>query len=224
MTPEQHALSQMRITNMIKDNDYMEYIIPVDGTKFIINRYDTKYSTIGTQYLITTKVVNNLGTTLTEFRMSETDLLIILDNIDQFITSMSYDDEMPLYTNPSQGTMTNNMIKLTKKNINLDYDDDIDFDTFGMVFPDHKFNIASKPNCIPEYMVDNKHGDFRDILFEIYQYSPYHQNMVPIYNAYISESELHDLVFAYFFVGLIDIPLTEGGNETIERMFSNGTL
>ena len=49
MTPEQHALSQMRITNMIKDSDYMEYIIPVDGTKFIINRYDTKYSSIGTE-------------------------------------------------------------------------------------------------------------------------------------------------------------------------------
>ena len=223
MTTEQQIIMEMRLMNTIKDSDHMEYTIPVDGTKFYIDRYDTMYSGVGTRYLITTKVVNNLGTTLTEFRMNESDLLAILDNIDQFITCMSYSDEMPIYTNPSQGTMCNTMIKLTKKNIDLDYDD-INFDTFGMVFPDHKFNIASKPNCIPEYIVDNKHGDFRDILFEIYQYSPYHQNMVPIYSAYISESELHDLVFAYFFVGLIDIPLTEGGNETIERMFSNGTL
>jgi hypothetical protein len=130
---------------------------------------------------------------------------------------------MPIYTNPSQGTMCSTMIKLTRKNIDPDYYD-LMYDNGDYVFPNHNINIASKPECLPEYLVDNKYGDFRDILFEIYQYSPYHQTMVPIYNTYISEGELHGLTFGYFFVGLIDVELDIGQNEVISRMISNGTL
>ena len=224
MTTEQQILMEMRLMNTIKDSDHMEYTIPVDGTKFYIDRYDTMYSGVGTRYLITTKVVNNLGTTLTEFRMNESDLLAILDCIDQFMTCMSYGDEMPIYTNPSQGTMCNTMIKLTRKDIGSEYYD-LDVTDIGeMVFPDHKFNIASKPDCIPAYLVDNKHGDFRDILFEILQYSPYHQIMVPIYNVNMSDSELHGLTFDYFFCGLMDTPLDEFQEDLIIRMYNNGTL
>lgn len=225
MTAEQKVLVDMRMTNTIKDSDHMEYTVPVDGTKFIIDKYDAMYSSVGTRYLITTKVVNNLGTTLTEFRMNESDLLAILDCIDQFMTCMSYDDEMPIYTNPSQGDMCNTMIKLTRKNIDPDYYEyQPDYDNGDMVFPDYKFNIASKPDCIPEYLVDNKHGDFRNILFEIYQYSPYYQNMVPVYNVNMSDSELHGLTFDYFFCGLMDIPLNEFQEDLIMRMYNNGTI
>ena len=223
MTAEQKVLVDMKMTNTIKDSDHMEYTIPVDGTKFIIDRYDTMYSSVGTRYLITTKVVNNLGTTLTEFRMNESDLLMVLDNIDQFVNCMSYDDEMPIYTNPSQGNMTNTMIKLTRKDIGSEYYD-IDFDNGDPRIPDHKCNIASKPDCIPEYLVDSKHGDFRNILFEIYQYSPYYQNMVPIYSVNMSEYDLHNLTFDYFFCGLMDIPLNEFQEDLIMRMHNNGTI
>lgn len=204
MTTEQNTLIQLKLMNMIKDGDSMEYVTPNKDFKFLIDRYDSAFSnTYGNRYVIETKVFNMIGTCISTFRINESECIRLLDTLDAFLNDIDgsmfgYNLSMPL--SPQQGTFNFNIFEVSRIPIDLEYIDTIN----------------------QKYLITENYDDIRDIVITFKQASvsnPYH--LVPLFNFNTSDAELKDFMFSYFFVGLIDLELDTRDEAVINAVLSN---
>ena len=66
--------------------------------------------------------------------------------------------------------------------------------------------------------IKDMNGDERNIVFALKQYSPYYENMITIFTLYLSSEQLENLLYAIFFVGLIDAELPYPYNENLDDL------
>lgn len=204
MTTEQNTLIQLKLMNMIKDGDSMEYVTPNKDFKFLIDRYDSAFSnTYGNRYVIETKVFNMIGTCISIFRINESECIRLLDTLDAFLNDIDgsmfgYNLSMPF--SPQQGTFCYYIFEITRIHIDLEYIDTVN----------------------QKYLVTENYDDIRDIVITLKQVSVTNPNhIVPVFNFNTSDAELKDFMFSYFFVGLIDLELDTRDEAVINAVLSN---
>ena len=183
-------LSEMKFLNVIKDGNIMEWYSPFRQYKFEIQRsdnqlwYPEQYEF--SKYLISFKISDMLGIPITEVIFNEIDACRILDSMDAFITQYEHQtySDIYIYTSTKNPTLSSHAIYLQRMDI---------------VVPDEEEQTPYNINW------DFNHNDVRDVLLQIKQFNPIHQTMIDMVSVQLSDEELYDLMYAIYFVSLIDI-------------------
>ena len=205
MTSEQSILTEMKLQNLIKDSDSMEYITPNKEYKIVVDRYDSSIISPdgGNTYIIDTKVYDTCGVNIVSFKMNECDCIRMLDCMDSFINDFDgsiFNNYISVALSPEQGSFFVHVIELRK----LDICSQIEYGT------------------LPEYYKDYKNNDYRDYQIEISRHSPVTSRPISLFNFICSEQEYLDFMFTYFFVGLLDIAIPKS-IENIANTIINGS-
>ena len=204
-----------RLQNMIKDGDSMIYVTPFNQYMFCINRFDSNNPTMyGNRYIIETEVKNNLGTSITKFRMNEATVLSLLDTMDVFLNCYDYNqmnNNISFYCDAYQANMLTTVIQMHRT------------DNYSILENIDMTDMTSPENCKYLEYFDMKNDQIREITITLSQYSPVHSSIIPLINFKLSDIEFDNLMFNYFFVSLIDIDLSPEDecklNSIIERSF-----
>lgn len=183
-------LTEMKFLNVIKDGNIMEWYSPFKQYKFEIERsdnqlwYPEQYEF--SKYLISLKISDMLGIPITEVIFNEIDACRILDSMDAFITQYEHQtySDIYIYTSTKNPTLSSHAFYLQRLNA---------------YFPDDDDQNKNNQNW------DNVNNDIRDILLQIKQFNPIHQTMIDIVSVQLSDEELYNLMYAIYFVSLIDI-------------------
>lgn len=208
-----------RLQSIIKDGDNMIFKTPFNQYILYINRYDSTCSTdYGNRYIIETNIMNNLGTSITKFRMNESTVLSLLDTMDVFLNCYDYNkmnNNISFYCDACQANMTSIILQMNRTD---NYSILEDLDSADLLSPANKKYL--------EYF-DKDNEQIREITITINQYSPVYQTIIPLLNFKLSDAEFNNLMFAYFFTSLIDIDLSYEDesklNNIIERSFFHYT-
>lgn len=199
-------LSQMKVANIIKDGDEMDWKSPFNQYNFHIERQDNQlWYPNGNEYskfLISIKISDMLGIPVTELKFSEIDACRILDSMNSFIHDFEHQcySDMYIYLSTKNPTLSYNMIYLQR---------------LPAYFPDDDDQNQNYVNY------DYNHNDIRDVLFQIKQYNPVHGNIIDLLSIQISDEELSDLMFGIFFCSLIDIEIPTGQESVVENVVQN---
>ena len=189
---EQNLLLNLKLDNIIKDGDHMIFKTPFNNYIFSINRYDSSVSTeYGNRYIIDTEIYNNLGTMITRVRMNEIGVLCLLDNMNVFLNNYDYQQAYNTLISAfgiGQTVLTNFNIKMTRT--------------------DSSFRLNEYVN-IPAEINDIYNNEIREISIEIIENSPMNRSSQVMAKFLLSDHEFSDLMYAYFFVSLIDIDFNE---------------
>ena len=197
---EQEMLVNLKLQNTIKDSDTMEFYTPFNQYKFIINRYDSEINfEYGNRYIIETEIYNNLGTLLTKSRMNESGILALLDNMNVFLNNYDFRKE------------TNSI------NCNFGIELDFSSDIIRLVRTDASFRLNEYVDILPQ-IFDEANQEIREINFDIIKYSPIYKTPVNIVSFKLSDTEFKNLMFAYFFVSLIDIDLIPQDESKVDNI------
>ena len=195
----------LNLKNVIKDDDNMVWYSPNKMYKFDIQRYDGKGNFTNTNecgnYIIEIKIYNNIGVEMYKIRMNELDLVRVVDNMSfyQYETGFESYASIVIGLNPMNNCsqfMNEPRIKLTRV-----VEDMIPPEFYGVIF-------------------DKKMDEYRDNHLLIYDYNYYTKTETPILSIYISDTELDELTYDLYFVGLIDIPLPNDSIATLENMLT----
>ena len=195
----------LNLKNIIKDDDNMIWNSPNNMYKLDIKRYDGKGNFItdsnSGNYIIEIKVLNNIGVEIYKFRMNEIDLVRVVDSLSfyEYETGFESYASMVIGLNP-----LNNCSQFqTEPRIKL------------MRVPE--YDIPPEFNNI---IFNKEMEEYRDNHLTIYDYNYYTKVETPILSVYISDSELDELTYDLYFVGLIDIQLPNEAISTLETMFT----
>lgn len=192
-------LLEMKLSNIIKDDDNMEWRSPDKQFIFEIKRYDSMFSMDGSRYRIELIIKDILGVIITQISFSELDAIRILDSINVFLYDMDNQtlSDMSIYIDPNNGRLETNILYMIR--------DDI-----------LRSEFYNNP-----YYVNEMTGTYRDVKFELRKYSPYQETIIPILTFYISNEELNDFVFAIYFTCLIDIEIPAEYISSMEYIVQN---
>jgi len=190
---EQNILYNLNLENLIKDGDNMVFKTPFNNYIFSINRYDSSISSTnyGNRYIIETEIYNNLGTMITKVRMNEMEVLCLLDNMNVFLNNYDYSKAYNTLVSSygiGQTILTFYSFKMTRMNAS--------------------FKLNEMTN-IPADMNDTVNNEIREISIEIIENSQLNKCSKVMANFLLSDYEFSDLMYAYFFVSLIDIDFKE---------------
>lgn len=192
-------LLEMKLSNIIKDDDNMEWRSPDKQFIFEIKRYDSMFSMDGSRYRIELIIKDILGVIITQISFSELDAIRILDSINVFLYDMDNQtlSDMSIYIDPNNGRLETNILYMIR--------DDI-----------LRSEFYNNP-----YYVNEMTGTYRDVKFELRKYSPYQETIIPILTFYISNEELNDFMFAIYFTCLIDIEIPTEYISSMEYIVQN---
>lgn len=192
-------LLEMKLLNIIKDDDNMEWCSPDKQFIFEIKRYDSMFSMDGSRYRIELIIKDILGVIITQISFSELDAIRILDSINVFLYDMDNQtlSDMSIYIDPNNGRLETNILYMIR--------DDI-----------LRSEFYNNP-----YYVNEMTGTYRDVKFELRKYSPYQETIIPILTFYISNEELNDFMFAIYFTCLIDIEIPTEYISSMEYIVQN---
>lgn len=192
-------LLEMKLSNIIKDDDNMEWRSPDKQFIFEIKRYDSMFSIDGSRYRIELIIKDILGVIITQISFSELDAIRILDSINVFLYDMDNQtlSDMAIYIDPNNGRLETNILYMIR--------DDI-----------LRSEFYNNP-----YYVNEMTGTYRDVKFELRKYSPYQETIIPILTFYISNEELNDFMFAIYFTCLIDIEIPTEYISSMEYIVQN---
>lgn len=200
-------LSEMKFLNVIKDGNKMEWYSPLKQYKFEIQRSDNQLwypeNNEFSKYLISIKIYDMLGIPITEIIFNEIDACRILDSIDSFINDMDSQtfSNMYIYTSVKNPTLSSHAFFLERLNV---------------YFPDDNEINRTPQNWDPINL------DVRDVLLQVKQYNPVHQIMLDMVSIQLSDEELYNLMYAIYFVALIDIyDLPEVQELGLENVLTN---
>ena len=200
-------LSEMKFLNVIKDGNIMEWYSPFKQYKFEIQRSDNQLwypeNNEFSKYLISIKISDMLGVPITEIIFNEIDACRILDSMDAFINDMDHQtfSNMYIYTSVKNPTLSSHAFFLERLNAYFPDDDD--------------------ENKTPQNW-DLINQDVRDVLLQVKQYNPVHQIMLDMVSIQLSDEELYNLMYAIYFVALIDIyDLPEVQELGLENVLTN---
>ena len=182
---ERQLMMDMRIMNIIKDDNEMEWISPHKDLIFTVTRTENQLWCAEEnqgKYVININIKNNLGVNIIDIKFSEIDAVRILDCISTFLVDFDAcsGTSMTVYINPN-GTR-------------------LECPIFDMI----------RINSSQFEMYDEESEEFsRDINFSVKQYSSIYGTIVNICNVLINDDELENLAFTIFFVGLIDLDVPD---------------
>lgn len=187
-----NILLNMKMMNIIKDDDNMEYISNYNGIKIEMSRNDSNY-TNNSKYIIFFKVFNLYGTLLTELRFDEFKALEILNLFGiQFIDEYCYNNGITTGYNDN----INSFNDMTIKNIHIEA---LNIQLRGIT------NIDEN-NC------------YRNILFQINQLSVLDNSCCNMVVMMLSLQELSDLLYNLYYVSLLDINIDPIYDEEIDNI------
>lgn len=195
MTVQQHLMIGMKIMGLIRGDEEMEWISPNREFKFVINRYENRLwnNDQDGHYVITIDIINMIGVHIIQIKFSEIDAVRILDSINTFL----YD-----WNGGSGESMT---IYMEAPN-NLRMENEI---------------IYMERILVDEEKEYKENNTIRDILFQIRQYSSFHETLIPIVTTVLGTEELENLAFQIFFYSLIDIDIPMQYNQQLENFVQN---
>ena len=93
MNINQLLLLEMKIANILKDGDNMEWYSPNREYVFEVNRYqNTLFNSVddGSNYIIDIKIKNMIGVIISNIRVSEIDIIKTIDCFQQFLYDMDH--------------------------------------------------------------------------------------------------------------------------------------
>lgn len=192
---ERVLMMNLKLMNIIKDDDNMIWTSPYRDIIFEINRMENTMSEYFQEYwgkyIISITVKNNLGTTITEIRFSELDAVRILDAMTAFLeVREGYGDSTIIYINPNNSMLENYM-----------------FDLEVIPLPKNMMN-------------DEEPLKDRDIRFNINVYSPFMGKICTLATMLLSGEELNNLAYSIFFVGLLDAEVDPDTGELVNEIGS----
>lgn len=205
MKIEQLLLLEMKLANIIKDDDSMEWRTPDNQFIFYITRYNStkinnpnlNISYNDSRYIVELIVKDIVGVEINRVYFSELDTIRLLDSMNMFMFEFEcqlYSD-MSVYLDPNNGRLETNIIHLLRDNI-ISYSDN-------------------------PYFVNEMRGINRDIRFELRKYCPTQETIIPILTFYVSNEELTDFMFIIYFSILIDIEIPLEYISSIESVVQN---
>ena len=206
MKIEQLLLLEMKLANIIKDDDNMDWTSPDNQFMFTIKRYDTTFgidnpnliiSNEDSRYLIELSIKDIVGVEIIKIYFSELDTIRILDSMNTFLFDFecqTYSD-ISIYLDPNNGRLETNIIYLLRDDINPYYNN--------------------------PYFVNEMRGINRDIRFELRKYCPTQESIIPILTFYASNEELTDFMFIMYFCILIDLDVPPEYISSIESIVQN---
>lgn len=201
-----HAVNSalLGLRNIIKDSDNMEWYAPNKMYKFEMQRYDCNSNIITTNsnsnYIIEIRIKNNIGIEMYKIRMNEIDMVGVVDQIS-------------FYEYELQENFANILIRLNPCN------------NYNQIGTETRMRIQREP----EYMIppeiqpvifDKNTDEYRNNHVQIFDYNYKTGIETDILNIWISDTELDDLTFDLYFVGLMDVPLPDESIITLENMFT----
>ncbi len=182
-TPEQMVLTNMKLCNIIKGEDTMIWYSPNKDFHIVINKYDNTLPFLGSKYIITLELYNNLNVKLYETKFNEIDAIRILNSFQSFLDceGQSYANFSIYLNNPSNPRL------------------DVSYFFVQNIIRDDIDELDENNNLNEDY--------YRDILFQWNIYNTFQEKIVNILNIYLKEEELMELCFDIFFVALLDTQL-----------------
>lgn len=189
------TMTNMKIMNLIKDSDEMQWFTPYKDFIFNISRRENQlWSCLDGQgkYIIDIDIKNNIGINIMKISFSEIDAIRILDSMSQFLTfGGGFGESMTIYINPNNTRLESPV-----------------FEFYRVILPDNQ--------------LVEEGGSNRDIRFKINQYSMVYRTDINLFTTFINEDELNELIFDIFFVGLIDIEFEQVElNHELDNILSN---
>jgi hypothetical protein len=184
-------LINMRLMNIIKDEDEMKYIFPSRDVYLIIKR---EYSNIpvpnGPNYIIIISVYGIYGNKMFDIKTDEVNIARIVDCMNYFNSELGgYGDSMDIELSP------------------------FDSNSFEFIY----FSLERIPSAISVDEMRYPNGDpvyapyiqdtmdIFDIKFEIKKYSKPNETLTVMYSTLLNTSSLDELSYSLFFVSLIDL-------------------
>ena len=178
----------------------MEWYTPNGEFKFVLAReYNRLWNNQESQYICILDLYNNLNIKLFSIRMTEYDVIRVVEEIITFIDynqSFAPHHKTYIHMNTNNTTLSNFTICLSIIQ-----------------------NIDDSSNAYQKSIFYNPVTDeYRDITFTFLEYNPIYEKLVPRINIIISISELFDFCFHLFFEFLIDIDIPMQFHDTIEYL------
>ena len=131
--------------------------------------------------------------------MNESGILALLDNMNVFLNNYDFRKE------------TNSI------NCNFGIELDFSSDIIRLVRTDASFRLNEYIDILPQ-IFDEANQEIREINFDIIKYSPIYKTPVNIVSFKLSDTEFKNLMFAYFFVSLIDIDLIPQDESKVDNI------
>ena len=182
---ERVLMMNLKLMNIIKDDDNMIWTSPYRDIIFEINRMENTMSEYFQEYwgkyIISITVKNNLGTTITEIRFSEIDAVRILDAMTFFLTEGSY------------GYGDSMLIELNTSNSNLNY-------------PYFNFEVV---NYTPDSYIEDDMLEERNIKFDVKINSPFYRKNQVLCTIFMNHNELNELIFDIYLISLSNSSIPE---------------
>jgi hypothetical protein len=200
-------LINMRIANIIKDEDEMKYIFPARDVYLDIKREDSNIPVPnGANYIITIGVYGIYGNKMFDIKTDEINMARIVDCINYFNSELGgYGDSMDIEISPSDST-----------NFEFIY---LSLTRLPGISQSEKLYSNGQEQYNP-YVQDTM--DIFDIKFEIKKYSKLYETLNVMYTTTLNTSSLDDLSYSLFFVSLIDLdPAYYSNSIEYDYMYDN---
>lgn len=204
MKAEDLLLFQMKCQNLIKDDDYMEWKSPDNSYLFCIQRMDNQFTYSTMSRYISEVSIKDAVTRIDiiKFHMSEMDVVALVNEFANFIYYLNGPMESSIIR-------VNNFSNMSVYNMIITRIDlaDVEGEPYTDLIVDH----------YPEEWYDIM--NMNTIVFEINEWNRINNSIIPMLKFDMSNSDLSNLIFAFFFTTLIDIDLPEDVNRSLTESF-----